>query len=75
MSVSLFHTENLTTPGVERIPLYLLWFGLASGCRAPDPDAPPPPAPDPMGPPATPEETPVAPRRFDALLDVRFLIP
>ena len=31
MSFSLFHAENLTTPGVEMTPLYRPWFGLASG--------------------------------------------
>ena len=30
-SVSLFQAENFVIPGVDIMPLYLAWFGLASG--------------------------------------------
>ena len=31
ISFSLFHPENLVTPGVDTKPLYLDWLGLAKG--------------------------------------------
>ena len=30
-SVSLFQAENFVIPGVDMMPLYLAWLGLASG--------------------------------------------
>ena len=46
MSESLFQAENLTTPGVDRMALYLDWLELANGVaddEPPDPEAPAPP--------------------------------
>ena len=45
ISFSRFQLENLVTPGVEMIPLYLDWFGLAKGNPIPAELPRRPPAP------------------------------